>query len=224
MAAGAANEDLSGRTSAWLRAALAALALAILSGALPALRRRSRQHPQRSQRRARHRPHHHRRTDQDRDRPNSGFGGARSRRHRAPHAAARARRLDQLGGVRAGQYRRRADRSPDRRAALPHGRLRNSVARSRALAHRHHHAKLRRASRSGSRARPPTSIASRSTPATSSPSSPNCAPTTCRSSICGSPTPTRTRSIRSRSTTASSSASPDCFRSSSPSCSWSKAA
>jgi diguanylate cyclase (GGDEF)-like protein/PAS domain S-box-containing protein len=45
------------------------------------------------------------------------------RRHRAPHAAAGARGLDQLGGVRARQFRRRADRPADRRAALPHGRL-----------------------------------------------------------------------------------------------------
>jgi 7TMR-DISM extracellular 2. len=40
-------------------------------------------------------------------------------------------------------------------------------------------------------------------PGAVSPSSRNCAPINCRSSICGSPTPTRTRSIRSRSTRAS---------------------
>jgi hypothetical protein len=44
------------------------------------------------------------------------------------------------------------------------------------------------------------------------------------SSIFGSRMPTRTRSIRSRSTKASSSALPGCSRCSSPSCSWSKAA
>ena len=46
----------------------------------------------------------------------------------------------QLGGVRARQQRRRADRPPDRRAALPHGRLRAVLARPRPLAHRQHHA------------------------------------------------------------------------------------
>ena len=39
---------------------------------------------------------------------------------------------------------RRADRPADRRAALPHGRLRAVLARPRALAHRHHHAELGR--------------------------------------------------------------------------------
>ena len=43
-------------------------------------------------------------------------------------------------------------------------------------------------------------------------------------SICGSLTPTRTRLTRSRSIKASSSASPDCWRCFSPSCSWSRAA
>ena len=45
----------------------------------------------------------------------------------------------------------------------------------------------------------------------------------CRRSIFGSRTPTRTRSTPSRSITASSSASPACWRCSSPSCSWSRA-
>ena len=45
----------------------------------------------------------------------------------------------------------------------------------------------------------------------SSPMSRSCAPTSCRSSICGSPTPTRTRSTPSRSIMASSSASPACL-------------
>ncbi len=70
----------------------------------------------------------------------------------------------------------------------------------------------RRAARAAGERRPPTSSASRSIPARSSPSSPNCAPTSCRSSICGSPTPTRTRSTPSRSITASSSALPACSR------------
>ena len=161
-----------------------------------------------------------RRPDQDRNRPHPGVGGARRRRHRAPHAAAGARGLDQLGGVRARQHRRRADRPADRGAALPHGRLRHPVARPRPVAHRHHHADRPASGRSGRTARPPTSSASRSIPAPSSPTSRSCAPTSCRSSICGSPTPTRTRSTASRSTTASSSASPVCSRCSSPSCSW----
>ena len=141
-----------------------------------------------------------------------GLGGARRRRHRAPHAAAGTRRLDQLGGVRARQFRRRADRPADRGAALPHGRLRAVPARSRPVAHRHHLADRRASGRSSSTAPPPTSTASRSIPARSSPTSRSCAPTGCRSSICGSPTPTRTRSTASRSTTASSSASPACWR------------
>ena len=51
---------------------------------------------------------------------------------------------NQLGGVRARQQQRRADRPPDRRAALPHGRLRPVLARPRALAHRQHHAEFGR--------------------------------------------------------------------------------
>ena len=77
----------------------------------------------------------------------AGVGRARRRRHRAPHAAAGTRGLDQLGGVRARQFRRRADRPADRGAALPHGRLRPVPARPRPLAHRHHHAELGRAAR-----------------------------------------------------------------------------
>ncbi len=58
----------------------------------------------------------------------------------AASRCARARARHQLGGVRARQLRRRADRPADRRAALPHGRLRPVLARSRPVAHRHHHA------------------------------------------------------------------------------------
>ncbi len=100
---------------------------------------------ERPHRRDRDRPHRRRRTGQDRQRHHRGVGGARRRRHRAPHAAAGARGLDQLGGVRARQFRRRADRPADRRAALPHGRVRPVPARSRPVPHRHHLAELGRA-------------------------------------------------------------------------------
>ena len=167
---------------------------------------------ERAHRRDRDRPHRRRRAAQDRDRPHPGLGRARRRRHRPPHAAAGARRLDQLGGVRARQLRRRADRPADRRAALPHGRLRPVLARSRPVARRHHHAELRRAAgAAGQRDRRHLPHHARSRHGRS-PTSRSCAPTSCRSSICGSPTPTRTRSTASRSTTASSSASPACWR------------
>ena len=179
---------------------------------------------QRALRRDGDRPHRRRRSHQDRDRPHPGVGRARRRRHRAPHAAAGARRLHQLGGVRARQHRRRADRPADRRAALPHGRLRHAAGPISACRASSPSRRRPASGRSGRTARPPTSSASRSIPARSSPTSPSCAPTGCRSSICGSPTPTRTRSTASRSTTASSSASPACWRCSSPSCSWSRAA
>ena len=52
----------------------------------------------------------------------------------------------QLGGVRAHQQQRPADRPADRRAALPHGRLRPVLARPRPLAYRRHHAVNRRPS------------------------------------------------------------------------------
>ena len=84
---------------------------------------------------------------------------------------ARARGQHQLGGVRARQFRRRADRPADRRAALPHGRLGPVLARSRPVARRHHHAELGRAPRAAGQRRPPTSSASRSIPARSSPTS-----------------------------------------------------
>ena len=125
---------------------------------------------------------------------------------------ARARRLDQLGGVRARQFRRRADRPADRRAALPDGRLGPAAGPISGCRASSPSRRAPASGRSGRTAPPPTCSASRSIPARSSPTSPSCAPTACRSSICGSPTPTRTRSTASRSTTASSSASPACWR------------
>ncbi len=147
-----------------------------------------------------------------RHRPHPGLDRAWNRRHRPPHRGPRPRRRPELGGVRARQQHRRPARPSDRRAALPHRLVRPAVARSRPVAHRHHHALDRRPPRAAGERRSPTSSASRSIPAPSSPSSSNCAPTSCRSSICGSRKPTRTRSTRSRSTRASSSASPDCCR------------
>ncbi len=98
---------------------------------------------------------------------------------------------------------RRTARPPDRHSALSHGWLGLAVARPRHLARRQHHAKFRRPAPTGRTPPPRTFIASRSIPAPSSPTCWNCAPTSCRRSICGSPTPTRTRSTRSRSTMAS---------------------
>ena len=66
------------------------------------------------------------------------------RRDHPPHRGARARGRQQLGGVRARQQQRRADRPADRRAALPHGGFRAVVARPRPVAHRQHHAELGR--------------------------------------------------------------------------------
>ena len=102
----------------------------------------------------------------------------------------------QLGGVRARQFGRRADRPADRRAALPHGRLRPAAGPTSGCRASSPSRRARATARSDRTAPPPTCSASRSIPARSSPSSPSCAPTACRSSICGSPTPTRTRSTR----------------------------
>ena len=190
------------------------------SGGAGRARGRSRQ---RAHRRHGDRSDRRHRTAKNRHRPHPGVDRSRRRRHRPPHRGARTRGRHQLGGVRAHQHQRRADRPADRRAALPHGRLRPVLARPRPVAHRHHHALDRRPAGEAKPTTPPTFSASRSIPAPSSPSSPNCAPTGCRRSICGSRTPTRTRSTPSRSITASSSASPDCWRCSSPSCSWSRA-
>ena len=105
------------------------------------------------------------------------------------------------------------DEQIDRLIVIPHYRMvgfGTVLARSRIVARRRHHAEFGRTPRAAGLARSRIFSASRSIPAPSSPTSSNCAPTSCRSSICGSRTPTRTRSIPSRSITASSSASPDC--------------
>ncbi len=175
-----------------------AAVLALAASLLGCARRARRRSGECAARCRRHRSHRRHRTAKDRRRPHPGLHRARPRRHRAPHRGARARSQQQLGGVRAHQQFRRADRPADRRAALPHGRLRPVLARPRALAHRLHHAQSPATARCGRRTRPPTFSASRSIPAPSSPSSPNCAPTSCRKSICGSRTPTRTRSTPSR--------------------------
>ena len=183
------------------------------------LRRARGRSGQRAHRRLGDRSHRRHRTPANRRRSHPGFDRARRRRHHPPHRGARARGRRQLGGLRARQQRRRADRPPDRRAALSHGRLRPVLARPRPLAHRQHHAELRRPPGAAGHA---TADIFRITldPGTVITFVPSCAPTNCRSSICGSPTPTRTRSTRSPSTMASSSASPACSRCSSPSCSW----
>ena len=80
---------------------------------------------------ARDRSHRRGRTPAHRGRSPSGVGRARARRHRPPHRGARARGQHQLGRVRARQHQRRADRAPDRGAALSHGRLGRAVARPR---------------------------------------------------------------------------------------------
>ena len=97
-------------------------------------------------RRARDRSHRRRRTPSHRGRPAARFGRTGTRRHHPTHGRARARGQHQLGGVRARQFRRRADRAPHRRTALPHGRLGCFLARPRPLARRQHHLQ-RRASR-----------------------------------------------------------------------------
>ena len=108
------------------------------------LRRRGGRGCQCPRRRRRYRSDRRGRVSAHRRRPRPGFDHARRRRHRPPHRGARPRSRQQLGGVRARQQRRRADRPPDRRAALPDGRLRTDLARSRLLAHRQHHAVVRR--------------------------------------------------------------------------------
>ena len=153
-----------------------------------------------------------------------GVDRARRRRHRPPHAAAGARGLDQLGGVRARQFRRRADRPADRRAALPHGRLRPVLARSRPLAHRHHHAELRRPARAaGQRHRRHLPHHARSRHGHHLRRGAAHRPAAAALSV-GARRLQGQDQLASRSTTASSSASPACWRCSSPSCSWSRAA
>ena len=94
----------------------------------------------------RHRLDRRNRSAKDRRRPHPGIDRARPRRNRATHRGARTRRQQQLGGVRAHQQQRRTDRSPDRRPALPHGRLRPVLARPWPIAHRGHHTLDRRSS------------------------------------------------------------------------------
>ena len=89
------------------------------------------------------RSHRRHRAAPHRRRPPPRFGRTRARRNHPPHGRARARGQHQLGGVRACQYRQRSDRAPDRGAALPHGRLRRVLARSRPLARRQHHLERR---------------------------------------------------------------------------------
>ncbi len=118
----------------------------------------------------------------------------------------------QLGGVRARQFQRRADRPADRGAALSDGRLEDPVARSRPVPHRQHHAELGRPAgprRQRHRRHLPHHPRSRRRHHLRRRAAHQ---RSCRRSICGSPTPTRTRSTASRSTTASSSASPACSR------------
>ncbi len=79
--------------------------------------------------------------------------------------AARSEGSDQLGGVRARQFRRRADRPPDRRAALPHGRLGPVAGPISACRASSPSRRARASRRSGRTAPPPTSSASRSIPA-----------------------------------------------------------
>ena len=76
-------------------------------------------------------------------RPHPGVDRARTGRHRAAHGRARARGQSQLGGVRARQFRQRADRPADRRSALPAGGLGIAVARPRAFARGDHHVERR---------------------------------------------------------------------------------
>ena len=121
---------------------------------------------QRAHRCVRDRPHRRRRAPSHRGRPPPGFRRAGTRRHHPAHGRARARGQHQLGGVRARQFRRRADRAPDRRAALSHGRIGRVLARSRPS--RVSPTSPRAASDPIARtARPPTSFASRSIPAAS---------------------------------------------------------
>ena len=172
-------------------------------------RRRRRQRPQRF---TRDRPHRHPRVPEERHRPHPGFDRARNRRHRPPRRSPRPRRRNQLAGVRARQQHRRPARPPDRRAALPHRLVRACCGPISACRVSQRSRRRPATARSGRTIRSPTSSASRSTRAPSSPSSSSFAPTSCRSSICGSPRPTRTRSTPSRCIRASSSASPDCSR------------
>ena len=165
-----------------------------------------------ARRRCRDRSDRRGRAPDHRRRPHPDFDRARQRRHRAPHRGAGARGRHRLGRVRACQFERRADRSPHRGAALPDGRLENPVARSRTVPHRQHHAERRRS------ARPPGQRHRGHFPHHPRPRhrdhlrGRDCAPASCRRSICGSRTPTRTRSTASPCIMASSSALRACWR------------
>ena len=190
-------------------------------GVVRRARRRSRQ---RAHRRAGDRPHRRGRAPAHRKRPHPGLDRARRRRHRAPHRGARARGQHQLGGVRARQQQRRADRPADRRAALPHGRLRPVLARPRPVAHRQHHAELRRPAGSpGQRHRRHLPHHARSRHRHHLRRRAAHRQAAAALSV-GAGRLQGQGQLASRSTTASSSASPACWRCSSPSCSWSRAA
>ena len=107
--------------------------------------------------------------------------------------ALRGRRASVLDRVRADQRHRRADGAPARRAAFPLRRLRRDLARPRLDAHRHNHRQPGHPARARGSARRRRVPRSPSIPARPSPMSPSCRRRTCRSSICGSRTPTRTR-------------------------------
>ena len=104
---------------------------------------RGRRGHRRAARRRGHRPDRGGRAPSHRSRPHPGVDGPRTGRHRAAHGRARARGQPQLGGVRARQFRQRADRPADRRSALPAGGLGPAVARSRSLTRGDHHVERR---------------------------------------------------------------------------------
>src|ERR1043166_7946035 len=71
----------------------------------------------------------------DRIQVSTGVAAGARRRCGPPHRGGGARGGPELGGVRPRQQQRRADRSPDRGAALSHGGLRSVVAGPRPAAH-----------------------------------------------------------------------------------------
>ena len=134
-----------------------------------------------------------------------GVDRAGTRRHRAAHRG-RGHRPElerRLGGVRARQQQRPAARPADRRAAFPAGQFRAVLARSRLQAHRRDHPQRR------FRARPAAERRRRRLPRHAQPRLGRHlrrragVARRCRRSICGSPTPTRTRSTPTRCSAAS---------------------
>ena len=115
-----------------------------LRGGVACLSRPRRRSHQCARRYRRHRSHRRGGAADHRQRPHPGLDRARQRRDRPPRRGAGARGRIELGGVRAGEFQRRADRPPDRRAALSDGRLEDPVARPRPVAHRQHHPELGR--------------------------------------------------------------------------------